>query len=132
MKVLPTFLILALFTGCSYHYDQINSIGYAKGDIVHTVILSSKNEVSEKRQEEIINLLNSLAEIKETQRLIVCAKALTDDKRAKRDYNLILQMSFKSQEELMSYSINAHHLDVQAKLKYDLAGAPVVYDYWVE
>ena len=116
MKVLPTFLILALFTGCSYHYDQINSIGYAKGDLVHTVILSLKNEVSEKRQEEIINLLGSLAEIKETQGLIVRAKALADDKRAKRDYNLILQMSFKSQEELMSYSINAHHLDVQTKV----------------
>jgi hypothetical protein len=41
-------------------------------------------------------------------------------------------MSFKNQAELESYSINTHHLNVRAKLKSDLAKAPVVYDYWVE
>ncbi|HCY46756.1 MAG TPA: hypothetical protein DHU89_08725 [Flavobacteriales bacterium] len=132
MNVLYPFLILALFTGCSYHYEEVSSLGYAKGELVHTVILALKGDVSQKRKEEIIRLLGSLSEIDETQGLTVSTKARTNDTRAQRDYDLILQMSFKSQTELESYSINAHHLDVRAKLKSDLASAPVVYDYWVE
>jgi|TARA_B110000977_G_scaffold174734_1_gene228875 hypothetical protein len=132
MKILYPFLILALFTGCSSHYEEVNSVGYAKGELVHTVILSLKDNVNQKRKDEIIDLLVTLSEIKETQRLIVSTKASTNDTRAQQDYDLILQMSFKNQAELESYSINTHHLNVRAKLKSDLAKAPVVYDYWVE
>jgi len=50
MNVLYPFLILALFTGCSYHYEEVSSLGYAKGELVHTVILSLKGDVSEKKK----------------------------------------------------------------------------------
>lgn len=132
MKVLYPFLILALFVGCSSHYEKVNSLGYAKGELVHTVILSLKNGVNQKRKDEIIGLLATLSQIKETQRLIVSTKAHTKDSRAQQDYDLILQMSFKNQTALETYSVNTHHFNVRKKLKPDLAKAPVVYDYWVE
>jgi len=132
MKVLYPFLILALFTGCSSHYGEVNSVGYAKGELVHTVILSLKDGVSQKWKDKIIGLLSTLSQIKEAQRLIVGTKARTKDSRAQQDYDLILQVSFKNQTALEAYSINTHHLNVRKKLKSDLGKAPVVYDYWVE
>jgi hypothetical protein len=132
MKVLYPFLILALFTGCSSHYGEVNSVGYAKGELVHKVILSLKDGVSQKWKDKIIGLLSTLSQIKEAQRLIVGTKARTKDSRAQQDYDLILQVSFKNQTALEAYSINTHHLNVRKKLKSDLGKAPVVYDYWVE
>ncbi len=132
MKVLSTFLILTLFSSCSYHYEETNSTGYSEGELVHTVILSLKDEVTQNRKEKIIEILKSLSDIKVTKGLTVSEKAETEDNRAKTNYNLVLQMSFNDLKDLHLYSVHSSHLDVRSQLKPDLASVPVIYDYWVK
>ncbi len=134
MKLAITILSLSLLTACSYKYESksINHIGYEKGDLVHTVILSLKDSTTETRKEEILDLLKGLKEVSGTKRLFTSIPAETDDSRAKRDYDIILQMAFDSVKKLERYSTDSFHLNVRDQLKKDLSGPPIVYDYWVE
>ena len=132
MKVLYPFLILAFISSCSYHYEETNSTGYTQGELVHTVFLSLKDEVTQNRKEKIIKILKSLGEIKVTKGLTVSVKAETEDARAETNYDLVLQMAFKDLKDLHLYSVNSSHFEIRAQLKPDLASVPVVYDYWVK
>ncbi len=116
---------------CSYTHKEVNHVGYKKDQLLHTVILTLKEEVTAAEKEEVLVLLKSLEEISETNGLIVSELANTSDSRAKKDFDLILSMSFDNHTDLEKYSTNEFHLQVREELKPFLAAPPIVYDSWV-
>ena len=132
MKTAFTVLLFSFFLSCSYNYESKNYSGYDSGCLVHTVVLDLNPELEKERISEIVDLLSSLGKIKQTKGLTVSKMANTDDPRAKKDYDLILQMAFKSEKDLANYSTNPSHLEIRSLIKDDLADVPIVYDYWVE
>lgn len=121
-------LFFCFLISCSAEYENINQ----KGQLVHTVILDLKDDILEEDRIFFVEQLKSLGSIKETHGLFVASYVLTNDDRAKTDYDVILQMTFNSEEDLFTYANNQHHLDIRATIKDFLAKKPIVYDYLVE
>ena len=127
MRILLLFITIAFLSSCS-NQEAINQ----KGKLVYTVILTLKDDVSQTQRSKVVEDLKSLGTIKETQNLFVSSYTETADKRAKTDYDFILEMQFNNKAELTAYSKNEFHLSVRKKLKPFLAGPPVVYDCRIE
>lgn len=105
---------------------------FPASELVHIVYFKMKEGLSEEQTKEAISTLESLRKIKEVKSLEVGDLGNTGDARAGSIEGLVLQMSFKSLDDLAAYQKNEFHLEQRAKLKDFFGGPPVVYDYFIK
>lgn len=123
-------LFALLFATCTK--IDLRDSHYEKGQIVHTVIFNLNDDITDVDRNYFIDQLKSLSKVRETKDLFVASYTLTNDERAKSNYDIILQMKFSSTADLYAYSNHEFHLDIRSKIAHLVAEKPLVYDYMVE
>lgn len=131
MRIIICVIFLVSVIGCGQVQKKTTNENYVSGQLVHTVLLKLKDNVSSERAKEVMELIETLSQIEEANGLFVASPADTPDPRAVQNYDFILQMAFNSIEELTTYSTNEYHLKVRSQIKNDLSATPLVFDYWV-
>ena len=99
--------------------------------IRHLVFLNIKDSLYKDSKKHLIDQINSLALIPYVRSFDVGSFYELDDKRAMREYELILDMSFDSEEDYEAYQESPEHLAVKSELKPSLQSPPLVYDYQI-
>ncbi|MEL6255089.1 MAG: Dabb family protein [Bacteroidota bacterium] len=113
--------------------NHLDSISIDRpGTLMHIVYFKMKEGLNAEQIKEAVNTLESLKQIEEVKTLEVGDLGDTGDARAGSTEGLVLQMAFKSLDDLASYQKNEYHLEQRAKLKDFFGGPPVVYDYYIK
>ena len=101
------------------------------GDFLHEVYFNFKKGVSEKEIKDFVIILNELKSIEAAKGTQIGFPKSTGDKRMRKDYDVVLHMSFNNMEDYKSYQNNETHLSVKKRLGPFLSAPPFVYDYEV-
>ena len=94
--------------------------------LVHLVYFKVK---SDSDQVKLIEEINKLEGIEVLHDLEVGSFEDLGDQRALSDYQVVMQMSFKSEADYKTYQAHPIHLALKENAKSLLAGPPATYDY---
>ena len=95
--------------------------------LVHLVWFKLKPDTD---RADFIQQLKKLDQIEPVCDFEVGQFADLKDPRAMSDYQVAIQMGFKSEEDYQTYQAHRIHLDLKSKIGDYVAGPPVTYDYW--
>ncbi len=99
------------------------------GVLNHLVMLNLKDGLTTEEKTPLMAELEKLGGIQGVLGYEVGSYKELDDPRALSDYELVLKMAFRSQEDYKVYQQDSTHLAVRASLKPFLAGPPATYDF---
>ena len=97
--------------------------------LVHVVYFKLKPNAD---QDALIEEINKLRGIEELHDLEIGIFENLEDQRALSDYQLMMSMAFKNEEDYKSYQAHKLHLGLKEKVGAYLAGPPATYDYLVK
>lgn len=98
--------------------------------LVHVVYFKMKPGSSDADQTALIDAIKRLKAIEVLHDLEVGTFQDLGDKRAMNDYEVVMQMKFKSSADYEVYQAHSLHLALKEVAKDLLGGPPVTYDYW--
>lgn len=104
----------------------------ASGKLVHVVYFDLKPDLTEKQKSTFFEDINKLKKIKFLLDLKIGTLAKSGDARMLSDFEMMMQMSFNSLDELAQYQAHKVHLELKKKAGNYLAAPPRVYDYWLK
>ena len=116
-------------------YDSLHAMlleqGPDDGELVHTVFLKLKEDISGVDKRMIMDEIKKLGLIAEVHDIHVGLKAETDDDRFISAHDIYFWMVFENITDMQTYRTHPDHLSLKSYLKPYLVEAPAVYDYWV-
>ena len=99
--------------------------------MTHTLYFNLKKDLTAKQIATFEEGLRSLSKITAAKDVKVGKSAKTEDVRLISNYDYVLTMYFKNDEDLQTYSHDDFHMKVRAEIGPMLEKAPIVYDSWV-
>lgn len=129
-KVKAVLLFALVFCGLGpVAQTQSTEISKAETtDIVHTVLLELKDDISEEDRNRFIAHLESLCTLDMIKECYVTLPFDTGDKRLVQGHDVLLYTTFENLEALNAYAESEFHLEVRDKLKPFLSAVPKVFD----
>ena len=100
--------------------------------LVHNVFFKTDPYLSDIKTSYFIDKLKTLSQIEYPKTVWVGKPAPSGDPRLPHDYQVALQVTFSSIEDLFKYQKDPNHLKLKEEVSKYLAGPPVVYDFWAE
>ncbi len=111
---------------------ELGDVESSKGDLVHVVYFDLKDGMSKDSVKMLIDEIERLKEIPSIRNLEIGKFTDLDDKRAMSHLELVMSMSFNSQEDYNSYQIHPIHIGLKSNCRPFIAGPPVTYNYIIE
>jgi septal ring factor EnvC (AmiA/AmiB activator) len=100
--------------------------------MTHTLYFNLKKDLTKEQIVAFEKGLRSLSTITAAKEVKVGKSAKTEDVRLISNYDYVLTMYFKNDEDLQTYSHDDFHMKVRAEIGPMLEKAPIVYDSWVD
>ncbi len=99
-----------------------------EGDLIHTLYFSFRDTVSEKGKKSFEITLAALGEVDEVSGFSLGKVSTVEDPRHPFEFDVVVKMVFKSEEDLAAYQQDSTHLAVKKQLGKYLKGVKVL-DY---
>ena len=111
---------------------QIDSSATQEGDLLHSVYLPLKNDLSEDEVNKLITEIKGLRDIPSVKNLHVGSLANTGDQRMLAEFDIVMALTFEDLEGLEAYQVHEIHQTLKAGIGTWLSGAPKVHDAWIK
>lgn len=130
MKALFAASILSLFCLTACHTPQPQATASPKS-LVHLVFLDLREELNQAQRDTFISTLYRLESIREIRQLQISSFQDVGDPRALKQYDLLLQTTFKTEADYQIYQQHPLHVEARERMKSYLAAPPATYDYYL-
>lgn len=98
--------------------------------LVHLVWFKLKTDLTDDERTEFMDQIRKLDQIEWVNNLEIGNFAELGDTRAMQEFQLVMGMNFRTEQEYRDYQSHPIHLALKDAVGKYLAGPPVTYDYW--